>query len=317
MSRYLVRRALSIVPMMFVLSAVVFLLLRLLPGNVLDALAEQNPSITPDQRAALEREYGLGGSWAGQYVRWVGGMVRGDFGASFVSHEPVSRELARRAPVTVELAVLALLFAGIFAIALGVVAAVYVDTVIDHIARSIAVLGLAVPAFWWGTVAIVYPSVWWGVSPSLRYIPLTTDPIGNFKQFAVPALILGAVASASVARMTRSMMLEVLRADYVRTARAKGLADRSVILRHALSNALLPVVTILGLLAAGLISGAVVIESIFQLRGLGLYVFDAIGKRDYPVIQSTTFVLSAVIMLINLVVDVSYGVLDPRVKAKQ
>ncbi len=314
MSKYIIRRLISMVPVMFVVSAVVFFLLRLLPGNVVDALIEQNPSVTQERRAALERQYGLDGSWLQQYGRWIGGIARGDFGTSFVSHEPVRDEIQRRAPATLELTVLALLFAGVFAIGLGVLAAVFADTVIDHAARSIAILGLAVPSFWWGTAAVVYPSIWWGISPPVQNIPLTEDPIGNLKQFAVPALILGAVASASIARMARSTMLEVLNTDYIRTARAKGLGERRVIVRHALSNALLPVVTILGVLSASLISGTVVIESIFQLRGLGLYVFDAIGKRDYPVIQSTTFLLSLVIMFVNLGVDLSYGWLDPRVK---
>jgi len=313
-TQYIVRRLLSTIPVLLVVSVTVFSMLRMLPGNVVDALLEQNPAVTQANRHELEKQYGLNRSFPSQYLHWIGGVATGDFGKSFVTHDSVKKELVKRGQITFELGVFALLYACSIAVGLGVLAAVYVDTPLDHLARALAVLGLSVPAFWWGTVAVVYPSVWWGISPAVTHIAFTSDPIGNLKQFAVPSLILGAVASASVARISRSSMLEVLGADYIRTARAKGLQGRIIVIRHALTNALLPVVAILSVLAASLLSGAVVIESIFQLPGLGLYVFDAIGKRDYPVIQSTTFVLAAVVVLINLLTDLSYGYLDPRVR---
>ena len=314
MGQYCLRRVAIIIPMMVVVSIIVFVLLRLLPGDVVDALLQNNPSLTQDNRGVIEREYGLDKSLPAQYLDWAVGIVHGDFGESFVSHDSVGGQMKRRSVVTLELAILALGFAWFIGVGLGIVSAVYPDSAVDHVARSVAVLGISLPSFWWATIAVVYPSIWWHISPPTSEISIAADPIGNLKQYLIPAVILGSISAATIARLTRSSLLEVLRSDYIRTARAIGLSERVLLVRHALPNALITVVTVASVLAASLIGGTVVIESIYNLHGLGLYVFTAIGQRDYPVIQSTVFVLSAGVMAINLLADVTYVALDPRIR---
>jgi peptide/nickel transport system permease protein len=298
----------------FAVSIVIFMFLRIIPGNIVDSLSIESNSITEADRAHIERQYGLQGPLVEQYGRWIGNFMHGDLGTSFASHRPVKDELLERVPVTLELTLLALFLTAFLGVTLGVLAAVYSDGPIDHISRSVAVIGLSIPSFYWATLAIVYPSIWWNISPNFDHISIFDNPIGNFKQFFVPALILAAHASAGVARITRSSLLEVLHSDYIRTAQSKGLRHRLIIVRHALPNSLLPVVTVLGLMSASLIGGSVVIESIYQFKGIGLYVFKAISVRDYAVIQSTIFMLALCIMTVNFLVDISYGWLDPRVK---
>ncbi len=249
-----------------------------------------------------------------QYVDWLGGALRGDLGTSLRSKTPVGEELLNRMPVTAELGVLAMLVALAVAIPVGVLAAVRQDTGADYVARSAAIGMLAIPSFWLGTLVITLPSVWWQWTPPLRYTRLFDDPGKNLGHVAIPAIILGLALSGSLMRLTRAQMLEVMRQDFVRTAAAKGLTERAVIFRHALKNAFIPVLTLLGLQVSILVSGTVVLESIFVLPGMGRYLLEAVQYRDYPIIQGLNLIFATVIVLSNLAVDLLYGWLDPRVK---
>jgi peptide/nickel transport system permease protein len=249
-----------------------------------------------------------------QYLHWAGAALQGNLGRSLWNSTPVAEDLAARLPVTVELSVLALIVAVIVALPIGVYSAIRQDTAGDYVARSFSILMLAIPSFWLGTLVMVFPSIWWGWSPEIDYVPLTRDPLKNLSQMILPAVILGTSLSAVTMRFTRTMMLEVLRQDYIRTAWAKGLGERLVVTRHALRNALIPVVTLIGLQAPLLIGGAVIIEQIFVIPGMGLLLLEAVGQRDYPIITGVFLVVGLCVMLINLLVDLSYGILDPRVR---
>ncbi|HEY0819231.1 MAG TPA: ABC transporter permease, partial [Rhizobacter sp.] len=250
-----------------------------------------------------------------QYVTWVSNIVlRGDLGNSLWQNSPVTEFLKARMPVTFELGLLALIVGLMIAIPIGVYSAIRQDTAGDYIGRSFSILLLAVPSFWIGTMVMVFPSIWWGWSPEVEYVPFFENPWQNLKQMILPAIILGAALSAITMRLTRTMMLEVLRQDYIRTAWAKGLSEPLVVMRHALRNALIPVVTLIGLQAPLLIGGAVIIEQIFVIPGMGLLLLDAVNQRDYPIITGVFLVVGVAVMLINLVVDLSYGLLDPKVR---
>jgi peptide/nickel transport system permease protein len=249
-----------------------------------------------------------------QYLDWMGGVVRGDLGTSLRNKTPVSEELLGRMPVTAELGILAMVIGLIIAIPIGVIAAVRQDSWSDYIGRTVAIGMLAIPAFWLGTLVITLPSVWWGWTPPLRYTRLLDDPLKNLGHVIVPAIILGMGLSGSLMRLTRAQMLEVLRQDFVRTASAKGLAEHAVVVRHALKNAFIPVLTLLGLQVSILVGGTVVLESVFVLPGMGRYLLEAVQYRDYPVIQGLNLIFATVIILANLLVDLMYGWLDPRVR---
>ena len=265
-------------------------------------------------RDQLIAALGLDRSMPEQYLRWAGAVLQGDLGKSLWHSTPVLQEVLHRLPVTFELGLLALLVALGLALPIGVYSAMRQDTYADQIARSFSILLLAVPSFWVGTMVMVFPSIWWGWSPEVNYVKFSEDPLQNLKQMMVPAIVLGMSLSAVTMRLTRTMMLEVLRQDYIRTAWAKGLRERLVVLRHALRNALIPVVTLVGLQAPLVIGGAVIIEQIFVLPGMGLLMLDAVSQRDYPVVTGVFLVVGVAVMLINLLVDLSYGVLDPRVR---
>jgi peptide/nickel transport system permease protein len=281
---------------------------------MLDQYEGTNPELT---RTMIAHDLGLDVPIHIQYIRWVGGIVlHGNLGESLWRGTPVIDDLISRLPVTFELGLLALIFATLISLPIGIFSAIRQDTIGDYVGRSIAVLFIAVPGFWVATIVIVFASIWWGWSPDIMLVRFTQDPLGNLAQFALPAFIMGMGMAGVTMRMMRSMMLEIMRQDYVRTAWAKGLAERTVILRHVLRNALIPVVTIVGLQLPVLIGGAVIIEQIFALPGVGLLMFNAIGQRDYPVVVGVMLVISVFIMVVNLVVDLSYGLLDPRVGYK-
>jgi peptide/nickel transport system permease protein len=316
MQAYVVRRLLALIPTLFFASLIVFVTVRLIPGNVIDLMLAQN-DIAADKlsRDQLLTALGLDKPMWEQYGRWIGAiLLRGDFGQSLWQNTPVGELLAARLPVTFELGLLALLVALVVAIPIGAYSAVRQDTAGDYIGRSFSILMLAVPSFWMGTMVMVFPSIWWGWSPQVKFVAFTDDPLQNLKQMILPALILGTSLSAITMRLTRTMMLEVLRQDYIRTAWAKGLSERLVVIRHALRNALIPVVTLIGLQAPILIGGAVIVEQIFVIPGMGLLLLDAISQRDYPIITGVSLVIGLSVMLINLVVDLSYGLLDPKVR---
>lgn len=315
MRAYIVRRLLALIPTLLFASVIVFVTVRLIPGDVIDMMLSQN-DIGADKmsRAQLEHVLGFDRPMLQQFGVWLFGILRGDFGNSLWRSTPVLDDLLQRLPVTFELGLLALMVALSIALPIGVYSAMRQDTAGDILARSFSILLLAVPSFWLGTMVVVFPSIWWGWSPEVNYVPFGTDPLQNLKQMIVPAIVLGAALSAVTMRLTRTMMLEVLRQDYIRTAWAKGLPEKLVVTRHALRNALIPVVTLVGLQAPLLIGGAVIIEQIFVIPGMGSLLLEAVNQRDYPVITGVFLVVGLAVMLINLIVDLSYGLLDPRVR---
>jgi peptide/nickel transport system permease protein len=328
MRAYVIRRLLLMVPTLLIVTIIVFLLVRFIPGDVIDMMMAQM-SEQSGMGAELTEEYlreamGLDEPMHIQYFRWLGvwpqqdgrvhGILEGDLGESLWKNESISMEILQRLPVSIELGLIAIITAWIIAIPIGVYSAIRQDTMGDYLGRTVAVLAISLPSFWIGTMVIVYPSIWWGWTPSLEYISITQDLGANLIQFVIPGVIMGMVMSGTTMRMTRTMMLEVLRQDYIRTAWAKGLPERTIIIRHAMKNALIPVVTIAGMMIPILIAGTVIIEQIFCLPGIGRLLFEALTQRDYPIITGINLVLSTVVLIINLVVDVMYAWLDPRVQ---
>ena len=333
MRAYLIRRLLLLIPTLFLLSIIVFLALRFIPGDVIDAMAaqyEEQGFFDEADRALLERMLGLDVPIYVQYGRWIGvlpspdwitgephfnGLLQGTFGES-LHEDPVSIEgrILRKLPVTIELGVLAIVIGLVIALPVGIYSAIRQDTAADYSGRSFAILGMALPNFWLGVMVMIYPAIWWGWSPPMEYVPFTEDPLGNLGILLIPSLILGTAMSASTMRVTRTMMLEVLRQDYIRTAWSKGLNERVVITRHALKNAFIPVVTLIGARLPLLVGGSVIMENIFNLPGVGRYFLDALNDRDYPVISGVNLVLASITMLSILVTDMIYPYLDPRVR---
>ncbi|HKU93692.1 MAG TPA: ABC transporter permease [Vineibacter sp.] len=316
MQAYIARRLLALIPTLFFASVIVFVTVRLIPGDIIDLMLSSNDiSAGKKSRDQLEAALGLDQPMYLQYFRWIYAILfQGDFGKSLWQNTPVAEHLLVRLPITFELGFLALLVALAVAIPIGVYSAIRQDTAGDYVARSFSILMLSVPSFWVGTMVMVFPSIWWGWSPDVKFVPFSQDPLRNLGQMAIPAIILGCALSAVTMRLTRTMMLEVLRQDYVRTAWAKGLDERLVVVRHALRNALIPVVTLIGLQAPLLIGGAVILEQIFVIPGMGLLLLDAVSQRDYPIITGVFLIVGVAVMVINLIVDLSYGVLDPKVR---
>jgi len=316
MSGYAWRRLASLAPTLFFASIIVFMSVRLIPGDVIDLMLSDNGmTADPTARAKLLAALGLDRPMWAQYLSWSTDIVlRGDFGTSLWTGTSVTETLLERMPVTLELGLLSLLVSLTVAIPIGIFAAIRQDTAIDYVTRSLSILLLAIPSFWLGTLAMVLPSIWWGWTPEIRYVPFFTDPMHNLSQMLLPAIILGTSLAAITMRMTRTMMLEVLRQDYIRTAWAKGLSERRIVIRHALRNALIPVVTLIGLQAPILIGGAVILEQIFVIPGIGLLLLDAVSTRDYPIVTGVFLVVGLLVMLINLLIDLSYGWLDPKVR---
>lgn len=318
MQAYILKRLLSLIPTMLIASLIVFVIVRMVPGDVVDLMLSQNDAGSSQlTRDALMEILGLDKPLYQQYGIWLSNLVfHGDLGMSLWQNIPVHELILERIPVTFQLGLLSMIIALVVAIPVGVYSAVKQDTAGDYITRSFSLLMLAVPSFWIGTMVTVFPSIWWDWSPEISYTPFSEDPIANFKQLIIPAIILGLSLSAMSMRMTRTMMLEVLRQDYIRTARAKGLKEIIVLSRHAVRNALIPVVTLIGSQAPIIIGGAVILEQIFVLPGMGSLLLDAVNQRDYPVVTGVFFVVGLSVMIINLIVDLSYGFLDPKVRNK-
>jgi peptide/nickel transport system permease protein len=287
----------------------------MIPGDVIDLMLAQNDISTGNDRAMIEAALGLDKPIYIQYFVWLMDVLSGDLGRSLWQNTPVTEQLALTLPITFELGFLALLVALSVAIPIGIYSAMRQDSMGDYITRSFSLLMLAVPSFWLATLVMVFPSVWWRWAPPLQYTPFLEDPVANLAHMSVPAILLGLSLSAVTMRMTRTMMLEVLRQDYIRTARAKGLKENIVIVRHALRNCLIPVVTLVGLQAPLLIGGAVILEQIFVIPGMGLMLLEAVFQRDYPVVTGVFLVVGISILLINLVVDLTYSLLDPKVRS--
>jgi peptide/nickel transport system permease protein len=312
MRTYVLRRLLIAIPSLFLASIIVFALPRLIPGDVVQLMLEEKAYGKDLQE--LRAKLGLDRPMPVQYVDWLGRIVRGDFGDSLWTRRPVVGELARRLPVTLTLGGMAIAVAILIGIPIGVVSAMRPDGVLDFFARSAAILGLSIPGFVKAIVVILLPAIWWGWTPLVRFVDVSTDPVGYLQQFILPAIILGIASAAGIMRLTRGMLLEVLRQDYVRTAWSKGLRERVVVLKHSLKNAIIPVVTVLGLQVAQIAGGAVIIEQIFGLPGMGQFLVEAIVQRDYPVIQGINLLVVVIIVGTNLLVDLCYAVMDPRIR---
>jgi peptide/nickel transport system permease protein len=317
---YIIRRLLLMVPTVFFVSLIVFMLIRIIPGNVVDIMISQFGMAGTTQvidRKAVEHELGWDVPFYIQYGKWVEGIVvHGDFGKSLWHQQSVLDEIKERWPVTLELGILGILVSQAIAIPIGILSALRQDTWSDYVGRSLAIMAIALPSFWVGTLVIVYPSIWWGYMPSISLISFTTDPIGNLRMFIIPAIILGMSMAGGTMRIMRTMMLEVLRQDYIRTAWAKGLRERTVVVRHALKNALIPIITIIGYQLPLVVGGTVWIEQIFSLPGMGRLMIDATTQRDYTVVSGIMVIYATAMVLVNLGVDLTYGLVDPRIQYK-
>ena len=296
------------------LSVLVFLMLRLVPGTVVEQMIGADAIASPAMVAELKRFFGLDQPWWQQYGRWVAGLAHGDLGTSWRTGKPVVALILERLPVTIELTSLAVGFAMLLGIPAGIVSARRRDQTIDNVTRVGTLLGLSIPVFWQGTMLILFFSIYLRWMPPIVWVDFFADPGRNLTIMALPALCLGTASAANIARTTRACMLDVLRSEYIRTAAAKGLADRIVVLKHALKNALIPIVTVAGLQIGILLGGTVVVEEVFTLPGIGRLVLWSIYQRDYPLTQSTILFVAVMFMAINLAVDVLYGYLDPRIR---
>ena len=313
MRPYVLRRLALAVPTLIIVSVIVFSIMRLMPGDVVIRMVEGHAyAPTVD---ALRKELGLDRPAHVQYLEWMGGiLLRGDFGNSYWTRQPIWDEFLRRFPVTLELAALTILTSVVIGILVGIVSAARQDTVSDYIGRVLAILALSVPYFGLAVLVVVLPAIYFKWTPLWTYVPFTVDPLENLKIMIIPALVFGVTRAGPIMRIMRSALLEVLRQDYIRTAWSKGLPERAIVLRHALKNALIPVVSLVGLQMPLYIGGSVIIEAIFRLPGVGLFFFEALTRLDYPVVQSVNLIIAAMVVALNLVIDLSYAFLDPRIR---
>jgi peptide/nickel transport system permease protein len=315
MRTYLAKRLLLIGPTLLGAAALVFVIMRVIPGDVaLLILGGDSGQIDQKQLAAMRRQLGLDQSLLVQFGSWLWGILRLDFGTSLWTGQPVTQELLIRLPLSLQLALFATMVSVIIAIPLGMLAAVRQDTWVDYVVRIISIGGLAMPGFWVGILCILGLVIFFGWGPPLEFTPPWVDPWANFQMMVWPVVTVGYRFSAVTTRMTRSTVLEVLREDYIRTAWAKGLRERAVVIRHALKNAMLPVITLIGTEFAFLIGGLVVTETVFTLNGIGRFVVDAVAHRDYPVVQALVFLIAFGFVVVNLLVDLTYAWFDPRIR---
>jgi len=319
---YALRRFLFIIPTVILITMILFGVFRFIPGDVVSQIVAQQ---TWQQEMGTEAEVdvdairhylGLDIPLHEQYLRWMGNMLRGNLGRSLMTNRPLTEELATRLPVTLELSVMALFFTLLCSIPLGIYSAIRQDTLGDYTGRVLSIAFLAIPSFWIATLVMVYPALWWGWSPPVEYIKFTKEPLRNIGQFLIPAVIMGMFTSGGLMRITRTMMLEVLRQDYIRTAWSKGLRERVVIIRHAVKNTLIPVITIAAGMIPTLLGGSVIIEQIFSLPGMGRYLLRAVLDRDFIVVIGWNFVMSMFVMGIVLLTDLAYAYVDPRIRYK-
>jgi peptide/nickel transport system permease protein len=316
MRAYLLQRLLLIVPTLLGVASLVFVIMRVIPGDVALLIlgGDQAGRIDPAQLAAMHRQLGLDQPVLVQFGHWLWGVLHFDFGNSLWTGRPVVEELLGRLPLSLELALLATFVSVLLAIPLGMLAAARQDTWVDYLVRVISIGGLAIPSFWVGILIILFLVIRFGWGPPLEFTPPWVDPWANFQQMVWPVVTVGYRYAAVTTRMTRSTLLEVMRDDYIRTAWAKGLAERAVVVRHALKNAMLPVIALIGTEFAFLIGGLVVTETVFTLNGVGRFVVDAVAHRDYPVVQALVFVIAGGFVIVNLLVDLTYAWFDPRIR---
>ena len=330
MRAYMIRRLLLIIPTLFILTTLVFFAVRFIPGDIIDQMIRGDTFGAQDfDRPTLERLLGLDVPAYVQYGRWMGvlptpdvytgeshfkGLFQGTLGEPLFGGPPVEQQIIERLPVTIELGFLAIVIGLVIALPVGIYSAIRQDTAADYVGRTAAIIGMATPNFWLALMVMIYPAIWWAWSPPMQYIPFTEDPLANLGILIIPSLILGTASAAATMRLTRTMMLEVLRQDYIRTAWSKGLNERVVVLRHAVKNALIPIVTMIGAELPIMVGGAVIIERIFNLPGIGHLVLTALDQRDYPVVSGVNLFLSMIVMLNILFIDMLYPYLDPRVR---
>jgi peptide/nickel transport system permease protein len=313
MKQYVLRRLALAIPTLILVSVIVFSIMRFMPGDVVLRMVEGH-AYAPTVEA-LRKELGLDRPAYVQYAEWIGGIVlRGDLGNSYWTRQPILDEFVRRFPVTLELAALTILVSVVIGILIGIVSAVRQDTVSDYVGRIFAILALSVPYFGLAVLVVVLPAIYFKWTPVWTYVPFTTDPLENLKIMLVPALVFGVTRAGPIMRIMRSSLLEVMRQDYIRTAWSKGLPERAIVLRHALKNAMIPVVTLVGLQTPLYIGGSVIIEAIFRLPGVGLFFFEALTRLDYPVVQSVNLIVAAMVVGLNLAIDLTYAFLDPRIR---
>lgn len=312
MASYIARRLVLMVVTLFGVSVIIFALLRLVPGNIADILFDSAGLINPAEKKEIEQELGLDRPIIVQYGQWIGGLLQGDLGFSYKSERPAIEEIAPRLPVTAKLAALALAFSILFGVPLGIVSAVRQDSALDYVLRVVSLSGLSMPAFWLGLLILM------AFVSAMGVIPIYTEPPRTFADelalLSVPAIAVGFRSSALLMRLTRSAMLEVLRQDYIRTARSKGAPERIVTYRHALRNALLPLVTVIGIEAAFLMGGLVVTETVFNIPGVARFLVESIRWRDYPIVQNLVMFIAVVVVTVNFLVDLLYAALDPRIR---
>jgi peptide/nickel transport system permease protein len=311
--QYILRRFALAVPTLFLVSVIVFVMMRLMPGDVVVRMVEGQayaPTIE-----AMRKDLGLDRPAYVQYADWIGGILtRGDFGRSYWTRQPIWDEFARRFPVTLELAILTILVSVVIGIAIGIVSAVRQDSPADYVGRVLAILALSVPYFGLAVVVVVVPAILFKWTPVWTYVAFTENPAENLKIMLVPALVFGVTRAGPIMRIMRSTLLDVLRQEYIRTAWSKGLPERGIVLRHALKNALIPVVSLIGLQMPLYIGGSVIMETIFRLPGVGLFFFEALTRMDYPVVQSVNLIVATMVVGLNLAIDLSYAFLDPRIR---
>ena len=313
MRQYVLRRFALAVPTLFLVSVIVFVMMRLMPGDVVVRMVEGQayaPTIE-----AMRKDLGLDRPAYVQYAEWIGGILtRGDFGRSYWTRQPIWDEFARRFPVTLELAILTILVSVVIGVAIGIVSAVRQDSPADYVGRVLAILALSVPYFGLAVVVVVVPAILFKWTPVWTYVPFTENPLENLKIMLVPALVFGVTRAGPIMRIMRSALLDVLRQEYIRTAWSKGLPERGIVLRHALKNALIPVISLIGLQMPLYIGGSVIMETIFRLPGVGLFFFEALTRMDYPVVQSVNLIVATMVVGLNLAIDLSYAFLDPRIR---
>ncbi len=314
MYKYVIRRLLLAIPVLLLSSLIVFGLMRVMPGDALTALMAESGNVGEKDLQKLRKDLGLDLPYYKQYLIWIWQMVSLNPGYSIFTNEPISVALKKSVPVTIELALLAMALGLIIAIPVGVLSATRQDKPSDYAGRLVAISGLSLPDFWLGTLVITFAAIWFRWIPPLGYARLWESPWTNLQQFLLPAAVLGFRLSAATMRMTRSTVLEVLREDYVRTAWAKGLGERIIIYKHALKNALIPVVTLVGGQFGTLLAGTVIVETIFALPGMGRLTVEAILFRDYPIVQTNVMLVAGTLVTLNLLVDLTYAWLDPRIR---
>jgi peptide/nickel transport system permease protein len=312
MTQYIIKRLMFTVLVLFLVSIIVFTAVRLIPGDVC-RIVLGTPDVDQAQCNVIRTELGLDKPAVRQYATYMGGVLQGDLGTTLIGKRDVWQEIKTRIPLTVELTLLATGFALLLALPIGIYSALKRDHPADYVLRILTIGWLSIPGFWIGTMLIIFPAKWWGYSPPVGYVDFWKDPLKNLHQLYLPAIALGLALSASLARVTRSSMLEVLRQDYVRTARAKGLVERTIVIRHTLKNAMIPVITLFAIQFGTLLGGTVVLESIFSLPGLGTLTLSSVLVKDYPQVQGLVLFFAVLLVMINLIVDISYAWFDPRI----